>query len=193
MKTKKIKVQCVVDFEAIIATDLDDPVKPDNRLNVIREGLFYLNRIGAPKSIEPLYAYSINGIPLGSIAILTDYEGASRIKDSFTTAFIDMNNASSRTYNGIVGLVDTVPVFITNQLGTKVGYHIMSKGRVIVRDLDPNVQYLGVVTQGNGMAVKLRDGTTVNVKPSEFVVALEQGRAMGVKYFEEFITIEVSA
>lgn len=172
---------------SVIVTDLD--AKPENRLNILTEILAYINSIGSNKSPESIYDYSINGIPLNQVFILTNYAGARNIKDSFTTAYIDMSNATTRSYNGVVGMIDTVPVLITNQIGAKVAYHVMSK-RVVGRDIDPESQYLGVMSQGDGRAVVLSDGTTVNVKPSEATIALEQGRVMGVKYFEEFFTVQ---
>lgn len=167
----------------VTATDLD--ANEDNVMNIIRAILTYANELGSDKSPEALYDYAINGVSLDKLVILTNYAGAVSIKDKFTTTFIDLSSAGSRKYNGIVAQIDTVPVIITNQLGVKARFRIMSN-RVLAYDLDPMSQYLGVVAQGDGRAIKLANGEVVNVKPSEVTVALEQGRAMGVKYFEEY-------
>lgn len=170
----------------VIATDLS----VDNTLGLLRTGISYLNRLGAPKSAESLYPFSINGLPFNSIAVVTDYEHVSLIKDSFTRTVIDLSNPNTTlNFTGLVGYIDTVPVIMTNQLGVKEAFKVMSV-RSMVRTLDPVTQFLGVVSNGNGQAVKLANDTVVNVKPSEAVIALEQGRAMGAKYFEEVISID---
>lgn len=169
-------------------TALDMDANEDNARLIIEAIIDYLVRLGADNSPEALYDYAINGIPLNKIVILTTYAGAKSIKDKFTNVYMKLSDAG-RNYNGLVASIDTIPVYITNQMGVKARFKILSN-RVFAYDLDPATQYLGVVSQGAGQAVKLANGDVVNVKPSEVVMALEQGRAMGVKFFEEFFTVD---
>lgn len=180
----------LVDIKAglrnVTATDMNDT----NTMGLVRAAIGYLNKLGSAKSIETVYPWSINGLPLNKQAILTDYSHVSLLKDSFTRTVIDMSNPNAvLNFTGLVGFIDTVPVILTNQLDTKEAFVITST-RAMLRDLDPESQFLGVVSQGNGQAVKLANDEVVNVKPSEVVVALEQGRILGTPYFEEMFFIK---
>lgn len=170
----------------VVMTDLDET----NTINAIRACLTYLNKLHTPTSAEPLYPHSVNGIPMNNLKILTTYENIHLIKDSATRTIIDLSNPNAMlNFTGIVAYVDTVPVIMTNQLDSD--FKVVSD-RIFTRDLDPQSQYLGVASQGDGRAVKLADGTVENVKPSEMTVALEHGRAFGLKMHEEIFSIKRS-
>lgn len=176
---------------SVIATNLSDT----NAILLVRAAISYLYTMGTVKNEGDgtLYPFSINGASLSQIAILTTYDKMPLLKDSITRTIIDISNPNTNiNINGIVAYIDSVPVIMTNQLGAKEAFKIMvtSGAPVLVRDLDPVTQYIGAVSQGNGQAIKLANGDVVNVKLSEVVCAMEQGRAMGVKYFEHIFTIK---
>ncbi len=157
------------------------------RLALVRRAIQYLNQLGSAKSAEALYPFSINGLPLNSLRILSDYFNIVSIKDGISTNFISVTSeATMRTIAGLVGYIDGVKVIQTNQIGATDVYKVMSN-RVIARDLDAQTQYLGVVKEAT--TVKMADGTVKAVGPSDMVVQLEQGRTQAPVYFEEIFTI----
>ncbi len=160
----------------------------DARIKLIRAIFGYANKLGSDASAEAFYPFSINGIPLNSLKVLTDYINCVAIKDSFTTTVINLNNpGDTRNLNGLVGFIDTVKVLITNQKNKDDLYNIVSD-RIIVRDMCEIVNYVGTIKEGT--SIILSDGTTKNVKPSEMVVQFESARLQGSYYHEEFWAIE---
>lgn len=155
----------------------------NTRLELIREGVQYLNEMGTAANTESGYLFSINGNALSSIKILTRYRDAVKIKDKGTTNFINVNGSTMRNITGMIGYIDNlVEVLVTNQLPSTTKYAIVVD-RALVRDLDQTTQYIGRVRDTG--SVKMADNSVVNLKPNERLLQFMQGRSQGVVFWEE--------
>lgn len=171
---------------SISDAELDKEI--DGRLQIIRAGVQYLFSLGTEDNTEADYAYSINGFATNRLKLLSNYKNNVKLKEKDTQRFIQVSGANAANITGIVGYLDNdIAVLQTNQLKKGTKYALMTD-RVLVRDLDPEAQYIGKVRDA---AVTVdRDGNTVALKPNERLMQYLQGRTQAVRYASEafFIT-----
>lgn len=168
---------------AILATDTD------TRINFVRSAIAYLTNLGSPISVEQFYPYSINGIPLNDIRVITTYQGAINLNSKLVTTVLNLSNVGdSRNFNGLVSFIDTTPVYITNQLSIGISGYAVTSNRVLYRK-PLNLSQIGTIKREAG-AVVMEGGATKNVGPNEMLIQFDARVKLGALYFEEAFFIE---
>lgn len=160
----------------------------DTSLSFIRLAISYLTNIGSPISTETFYPFSINGIPLDRLRVITTYNGALGIDSSSVTTVINLNEpGTSRNFNGLVSFVDTVPVYVTSQAEVGTAGYLVCSDRILYRK-PLALSQIGTIKREVG-AVVMEGGTTKNVGPNQMLIQYDARVKLAPLYYEEAIFI----